>query len=124
LRLVNLLTRGTLCVCDLQRILGEPQSTVSRHLAYLKAAGLIADRRDGVRIFYRLTANQNTLRLAVFEAIRGHAGDGSSPLTDEAGQFARDLASLGAMQAVGACHQEPSAPRRSPQLRLARSSRR
>jgi|WetSurMetagenome_2_1015567.scaffolds.fasta_scaffold585616_1 DNA-binding transcriptional ArsR family regulator len=108
LRLVNLLTRGTLCVCDLQRILGEPQSTVSRHLAYLKAAGLVSDRRDGVRIFYRLAADQDALRRAVFDAIRGHTGRG--PRTQGQGQpddFKSDLQRLGAMQAVGACHEEP-----------------
>ncbi len=39
LRIVNLLARGSLCVCDIQRILAQPQSSVSRHLALLKSAG-------------------------------------------------------------------------------------
>ena len=54
LRIVNLLARGSLCVCDIQRILEQPQSSVSRHLALLKSAGLIVDRRDGMRTFYAL----------------------------------------------------------------------
>jgi ArsR family transcriptional regulator len=103
LRLVSLLVRGTLCVCDLQRILDEPQSTVSRHLAYLKAAGLITDRRDGVRIFYRLTPSQDGLRLVVFDAIRAHLGRGVS-------QFSEDLAELERLRARGECHEEPPAP--------------
>jgi ArsR family transcriptional regulator len=103
LRLINLLVRGTLCVCDLQRILGEPQSTVSRHLAYLKAAGLITDRRDGVRIFYALTPNQDRLRLLVFEAIRAHLGG-------DVRQFAEDLAELARLRACGDCHEEPPVP--------------
>jgi ArsR family transcriptional regulator, arsenate/arsenite/antimonite-responsive transcriptional repressor len=107
LRLVNLLVRGTLCVCDLQRIVGEPQSTVSRHLAYLKSAGLVADRRDGVRIFYRLAASQNALHAAVFEAIRAHTGRGASARASEAGDLRRDLEYLDAMRAAGDCHDEP-----------------
>ncbi len=109
LRLVNLLVRGTLCVCDLQRILGEPQSTVSRHLAYLKAAGLITDRRDGVRIFYSLTPSRHGLRLAVFEAIRAHIGRGVSPFAEEAADFRRDVERLEAMRVRGECHEEPRA---------------
>jgi ArsR family transcriptional regulator, arsenate/arsenite/antimonite-responsive transcriptional repressor len=107
LRLVNLLVRGTLCVCDLQRLLDEPQSTVSRHLGYLKAAGLITDRRDGVRIFYALTPNDHGLRLAVFEAIRAHIGRGVSQFAEEAADFRRDVERLEAMRAAGACHEEP-----------------
>ena len=110
LRLVNLLVRGTLCVCDLQRILGEPQSTVSRHLAYLKAAGLITDRRDGVRIFYALTPNQDRLRLLVFEAIRANLGGDVWP-------FAEDLAELERLRERGECHEEPPVPGRSARQR-------
>ncbi|TYO98956.1 ArsR family transcriptional regulator [Geothermobacter ehrlichii] len=54
LRILLLLTRGELSVGDLTRALKLPQSTVSRHLAYLRAAGWVDDRRDGVRIIYRL----------------------------------------------------------------------
>ena len=54
LRILTLLTHGELCVCDLMAVLLLPQSTVSRHLAYLRNSGLIADRRDGVWMYYRL----------------------------------------------------------------------
>jgi ArsR family transcriptional regulator, arsenate/arsenite/antimonite-responsive transcriptional repressor len=111
LRLINLLVRGTLCVCDLQRILDEPQSTVSRHLAYLKNAVLITDRRDGVRIFYALTPTRRGLRLAVFDAIRAYVGRDASG--DEAADFRRDLERVTAMRAVGACHEEPRVGRTS-----------
>ncbi len=53
LRVLALLTAGELCVCDLVAVLELPQSTVSRHLAYLRNAGLVADRRQGVWMFYR-----------------------------------------------------------------------
>lgn len=54
LRILVLLRTGELCVCDLMGILDLPQSTVSRHLAYLRNAGLVDDRRQGVWMFYSL----------------------------------------------------------------------
>ncbi len=54
LRILNLLTVGELCGCDIQIVLELTQSNVSRHLSYLKHAGLVADRREGYRIFYTL----------------------------------------------------------------------
>jgi len=54
LRILALLREGELCVCDLMAVLNLPQSTVSRHLAYLRNAGLVEDRRRGVWMFYRL----------------------------------------------------------------------
>jgi ArsR family transcriptional regulator len=54
LRMVMLLTQGELCVCDLMVVLDEPQSKVSRHLAYLKYSGLTNSKRAGVWMHYRL----------------------------------------------------------------------
>lgn len=54
LRILALLEEGELCVCDLMAVLDLPQSTVSRHLAYLRNAGLVVDRRHGVWMFYSL----------------------------------------------------------------------
>ncbi len=54
LRILALLSSGELCVCDLMAALELPQSTVSRHLAYLRNAGLVDDERRGVWMFYRL----------------------------------------------------------------------
>jgi ArsR family transcriptional regulator len=42
------------CVCDLTRLAGLDQSTVSKHLAVLKQAGIVADRKAGPKTFYRL----------------------------------------------------------------------
>jgi ArsR family transcriptional regulator, arsenate/arsenite/antimonite-responsive transcriptional repressor len=58
LRIVALLSRGELCVCDLMAILDLPQSTVSRHLATLRHAGLVEDRRQGIWMYYRLIASE------------------------------------------------------------------
>ena len=56
LRILNLLSRGELCVCDVMRVLEEPQSKISRHLAYLKRTGLVAGRKEGLWMIYRLSA--------------------------------------------------------------------
>ena len=55
LRLVSLLKEGEQCVCHLVDVLGVPQPTASRHLAYLRKAGLISGRKEGLWHYYRLT---------------------------------------------------------------------
>ena len=53
-RVVLILTEGERSVGDLVELLEAQQSTVSRHLGVLRAADLVATRRDGVRVYYRL----------------------------------------------------------------------
>lgn len=55
LRILNLLRGGELCVCDLVAVLDVPQPTASRHLAYLRKAGLVLTRKEGLWHYYRLT---------------------------------------------------------------------
>jgi ArsR family transcriptional regulator len=55
LRLINLLAaEGEVCVCHLVDVLNTNQPKVSRHLSYLKRAGLVTDRKDGLWVHYRL----------------------------------------------------------------------
>jgi ArsR family transcriptional regulator len=54
LRLLNLMRDGEICVCHLQGTLQTNQPKISRHLAYLRRSGLVAARRDGKWIHYRL----------------------------------------------------------------------
>jgi len=54
LRIAILMLNSELCVCDLTEILALPQPTISRHMANLKSAGLVEDRRDGRWVHYRL----------------------------------------------------------------------
>ncbi|MFY9645861.1 MAG: metalloregulator ArsR/SmtB family transcription factor [Terriglobales bacterium] len=70
LRILNLLLHGELCVCDIQFVLEASQPNVSRHLAYLKNSGLVLDRRDGFRIFYRLAEPKQGLKKKVFEFLQ------------------------------------------------------
>ena len=54
LRIVALLSHGELCVCHLEEALRLSQPKVSRHLATLRAAGVVEDRRDGSWVYYGL----------------------------------------------------------------------
>jgi ArsR family transcriptional regulator len=54
LRILGLLLGGEVCVCDIHEALGIPQPKASRHLAYLRRAGLVADRKAGLWVHYRL----------------------------------------------------------------------
>ena len=48
--------REELCVCDIMRVLGITQSKASRHLRYLYHLGLVSDRREGLLMYYSLSA--------------------------------------------------------------------
>lgn len=52
--IIDELSRGERCVCDLQELIGHDMSTVSKHLNVLKKAGLVEDERRGKNIYYRL----------------------------------------------------------------------
>ena len=52
--IVEALHRGERCVCELNELADIDQSNISRHLAMLKKAGIVADRREGMKVFYRL----------------------------------------------------------------------
>jgi ArsR family transcriptional regulator len=54
LLMVNELSRGERCVCELAELVGSEMPTVSRHLAQLKHAGIVEDEKRGVQVFYRL----------------------------------------------------------------------
>lgn len=71
-RILKLLERGELCVCQIQAVLGLAPSTVSKHLSILKAAGLAEDRREGKWIHYRLAdAEANPHAKGVLGLVRG-----------------------------------------------------
>lgn len=53
LLILDVLQEREHCVCELTELIGADQSTVSKHLAVLKGAGLVIDRREGVQVYYR-----------------------------------------------------------------------
>ncbi len=55
LRILYLLTKGEQCVCDLMDVLRMGQSKVSRHLSYLRKAGLVESRKEGLWVYYALS---------------------------------------------------------------------
>ncbi len=60
LRILNLLSEKELCVCDITESLEILQTKASRHLIYLKKAGLISSRKSAQWVYYSLVQNQNT----------------------------------------------------------------
>jgi ArsR family transcriptional regulator len=54
LRLLNLMREQEVCVCYFVEILGGPQPKISRHLAYLRNAGIVSARREGKWMHYRI----------------------------------------------------------------------
>ena len=95
LRILNLLLRGELCGCDIQFVLEASQPNVSRHLQYLKNSGLVQDRREGYRVFYRLADGRAGTRKSLFEFLQ-LAFKNEEP-------FRRDLKRLKEAIAQGAC---------------------
>ena len=65
LRILNLLRQDELCVCHLIDVLGLPQSTVSRHLAYLKRVGLVDTWEEGTWNHYRIATPAGKLHGAL-----------------------------------------------------------
>ena len=59
LRIINLLYEGELCVCDVMEVLQISQAKASRHLIYLKNAGLAKDRKQAQWAYYSLTKDEN-----------------------------------------------------------------
>lgn len=55
LGIVELLAQGEKCVCDIVDHVGTDTSNVSKHLSLLKKQGILADRREGLKIFYKVT---------------------------------------------------------------------
>lgn len=68
LRLLHLMRGGELCVCYFVEILGESQPKISRHLAYLRRAGLVSARRDGKWIHYALASPSDPRHAAVMQS--------------------------------------------------------
>lgn len=75
LRILALLAGGELCVCELMATLELPQSTVSRHLAYLRNAGLVEDRRQGVWMYYRLADKGGSFHRDLIALLQTHLAE-------------------------------------------------
>jgi ArsR family transcriptional regulator len=70
LRILGLLLAGEVCVCDIHESLKIPQPKASRHLAYLRRAGLVETRRDGLWIHYRLAKHDDPVLATISTAVQ------------------------------------------------------
>jgi ArsR family transcriptional regulator, arsenate/arsenite/antimonite-responsive transcriptional repressor len=95
--LMLLLRHDELCVCELTHALAISQPHVSRHLALLRESGLVADRRAGLWVYYRINPELPTWVTNVLREILGGVG--------ELSPYAEDVRLLEAMP------DRPDAPR-------------
>lgn len=70
LRILGLLLTGEVCVCHIHESLRVPQPKASRHLAYLRRAGLVDTRREGLWVYYRLADAPDPVRGTIQQAVR------------------------------------------------------
>jgi ArsR family transcriptional regulator len=82
LRLLNLSADREICVCYFVEILAISQPKVSRHLAYLRKAGIVASRRDGRWMHYKLAMPQNAAAAAVLRETLKHLRDNAEMRRD------------------------------------------
>ncbi|MGO9485235.1 MAG: ArsR/SmtB family transcription factor [Rhodomicrobium sp.] len=66
LRILKLLEGGELCVCQITAVLDLAPATISKHVAALKTAGLVQQRRDGKWVYYRLAEREFNPHAALF----------------------------------------------------------
>ena len=71
LRLLNLMREDEVCVCYFTEVLGGSQPKISRHLAYLRGAGIVSARREGKWIHYKIEHPKNPFAAALLnDALR------------------------------------------------------
>ncbi len=70
---------GHLCVCEVEKILGITQSKASRHLRYLRDAGVLEDEREGLIVNYRLPAKRDAPLHEILETLRSLLANRPTP---------------------------------------------
>jgi ArsR family transcriptional regulator, arsenate/arsenite/antimonite-responsive transcriptional repressor len=93
LRILRLLQDGAMCVGDLLAVLRVPQPTASRHLAYLRKAGLVTTRREGTWVYYALSPAKSRFHRQLLRCIQGCLGE--VPDLDRDARQARQLRKAG-----------------------------
>jgi ArsR family transcriptional regulator, arsenate/arsenite/antimonite-responsive transcriptional repressor len=93
-RIVALLTHGELCVCHIEAALGLSQPNVSRQLGVLRSAGVVAPRREGNWIYYRISEPTDPECKRVLGAIKSFAAHDT---------LRKDVHRLRTVKGPGAC---------------------
>ena len=84
LRILHLLRRGELCVCDLVAVLDVPQPKASRHLAYLRRAGLVTARKEGLWMHYSLAPARSPFHQKLLDCLASCFADVPELARDDA----------------------------------------
>ena len=95
LRILHLLQREELCVGDLATILRVPQPTASRHLAYLRKAGLVKARKAGLWCYYSLADADSSFHVKLLECL--------GSCFNEVPQIKTDTMRAGKVKNAGGC---------------------
>jgi len=74
LRLLNLMRDQEVCVCYFVEILRASQPKISRHLAYLRRAGIVSVRRSGTWMHYRITVPKDAAAVGILRGVLGTRG--------------------------------------------------
>lgn len=82
LRLLNLMDDREICVCYFVAILGQPQPKISRHLAYLRNAGIVTARREGKWMHYRIVMPPDAGAARILKQILAWLKDDKSMQSD------------------------------------------
>ncbi len=107
LRLLNLIADREICVCYFVEILQISQPKISRHLAYLRKAGIVTARREGKWMHYRLAVPKDEVAASILQETLKHLR--------EKAEMRRDVSRLG----VACCSpQKFELPQRAPQPAL------
>ena len=84
LRLINLIGEDEVCVCFFVEVLKINQPKISRHLAYLRRAGVVSARRDGKWMHYRLIEPPDPHAATIFREVRAALAEESAMKSDRA----------------------------------------
>ncbi|MDT7688925.1 MAG: ArsR family transcriptional regulator, arsenate/arsenite/antimonite-responsive transcriptional [Acidobacteriota bacterium] len=84
LRLLNLMAAGEVCVCFFVEVLGTNQPKISRHLAYLRRAGVVSARREGKWMHYRIASPADPHAARVFAEVLTWLGEDRAMQKDRA----------------------------------------
>lgn len=84
LRLLNLMAAGEVCVCFFVEVLGTNQPKISRHLAYLRRAGVVASRREGKWMHYSIATPEGAHAARVFNEVMTWLGEDRDMQRDRA----------------------------------------
>jgi ArsR family transcriptional regulator len=95
LRILYLLLGGEMCVCDLVEVIQVPQPTASRHLAYLRKAGLVATEKRGLWMYYSLVPVKTTFHKNLMRCL--------ASCSEEVPELRQDKARLAKLKQSGRC---------------------